>query len=93
MGYSIDGSPWVGSVPGTLADSAEGLWISAGYTGHGMPVAAHCGVAVAQMVLGKDGGLRVPERWIASEERVERARGMELPRTVDEMIESLPAEF
>lgn len=92
MGYSRDNSPWVGSVPELLAADTEGLWISAGYTGHGMPVAAHCGVAVAQMILGKDGSVQVPKQWIASEERVERARAMELPQTVGEMIESLPGD-
>jgi hypothetical protein len=30
MGYSRDGCPWVGSVPGQ-----EGLWVCGGYTGHG----------------------------------------------------------
>lgn len=30
MGYSRDGCPWVGGVPGQ-----EGLWVSGGYTGHG----------------------------------------------------------
>jgi glycine/D-amino acid oxidase-like deaminating enzyme len=30
MGFSRDGCPWVGSVP-----SREGLWVCAGYTGHG----------------------------------------------------------
>ena len=31
MGYSRDGCPWVGGVPGQ-----EGLWVCAGYTGHGI---------------------------------------------------------
>lgn len=92
MGYSRDSSPWVGGVPETLASGTGGLWISAGYTGHGMPVATRCGVAVAEMILGKDGGVQVPKQWIASEERVESARRMELPRTIRELIEMLPAE-
>ncbi|ODA82520.1 hypothetical protein RJ55_01027 [Drechmeria coniospora] len=62
MGYSRDSSPWVGRVPPSLLTElavdkesnsegvAGGLWISAGYTGHGMPVAARCGVAVAEMM-------------------------------------------
>ena len=90
--YSRGNSLWVDSVPGTLAADTEGLWISAGYTGHEMPVAAHCGVAVAQMILGKNGDVQVPKQWIASEERVEGARGMELPQTIGEMIESLPGD-
>ena len=31
MGYSRDGCPWVGAVPG----QHEGLWVCGGYTGHG----------------------------------------------------------
>lgn len=84
MGYSRDRHPWVGAVPAELLDvdgAAGGLWISAGYTGHGMPVAARCGVAVAEMILGEKGGLAVPEEFIVTAERAERARPMELPRT------------
>ncbi|RYP90235.1 hypothetical protein DL770_003656 [Monosporascus sp. CRB-9-2] len=91
MGYSLDGGPWVGRVPEALMHNLDvegdvgGLWISAGYTGHGMPVAARCGVAVAEMMLGKEGGIQVPIQWIASEERAERARGLDIPRTIEEM--------
>lgn len=92
MGYSSDSSPWVGSVPETLVSGAGGLWISAGYTGHGMPVAARCGIAVGEMILGKEGGVQVPKQWMANEERVERARKMDIPRTLREMIEMLSAE-
>lgn len=93
MGYSRDSGPWVGCVPGTPVSGGGGLWISAGYTGHGMPVAPRCGIAVAEMILGKkEGGVQVPKQWLASEERVERARRMELPRTFWDMIEMLPAE-
>ncbi|OAQ83652.1 FAD dependent oxidoreductase [Purpureocillium lilacinum] len=72
---------------------AQGLWISAGYTGHGMPVAARCGVAVAEMMLGKEGGVKVPRGWAPSAERAEKARGMEQPRTKADMLRMLPAEF
>ena len=103
MGYSSDGGPWVGRVPELLlgelspdADSAEAsagrLWIGAGFTGHGMPVAPRCGIAVAEMILGKEGGIQVPKCWIASEERAKTARGMSLPRTLDEIIKCLPIE-
>merc|ERR1712000_80437 len=56
MGYSKDASPWVGRVPESLGGRDDGkgnLWVSAGYTGHGMPVAARCGIAVAERILGK----------------------------------------
>lgn len=102
MGYSSDNSPWVGRVPATLIDSpdpdvdvdAGGLWISAGYTGHGMPVAARCGIAVAESILGKQGGVQVPNEWFASDERVEhaRTRGPTMPRTLDDLIKMLPPE-
>lgn len=70
MGYSSDGGPWVGRVPELLlgelsldADSSEAgagrLWIGAGFTGHGMPVAPRCGIPVAEMILGKEGGIQV----------------------------------
>lgn len=98
MGYSGDSSPWVGRVPGTLvsgpnADTdTDRLWISAGYTGHGMPVAARCGIAVAETILGKESSVQLPKQWVPSEERVERARRMELPQTIDDMISMMPSE-
>ncbi|KAI0439088.1 hypothetical protein F4803DRAFT_66893 [Xylaria telfairii] len=85
MGYSRDGNPWVGRVPSTLLDApgpetdADGLWISAGYTGHGMPVAPGCAVAIARMMLGKEDGLELPKTWVASNERAQRARSAKFP--------------
>ncbi|KAI1199626.1 FAD dependent oxidoreductase [Nemania serpens] len=103
MGYSRDGQPWVGRVPGAFLGASgrdadvDGLWMSAAFTGHGMPVAPRCGIAVAQMILGRenedeDGGVRVrvPRAWIPSEERVAGARTMELPRTLENMLRMLP---
>lgn len=98
MGYSRDCSPWVGRVPATLMGDVDaqggagGLWISAGYTGHGMPVAARCGIAVADMILGRAGGVEVPEPWRLSDDRVERARGGRFPNTIEELLAMLPAE-
>ncbi|KAI1437524.1 FAD dependent oxidoreductase [Xylaria sp. CBS 124048] len=101
MGYSRDDKPWVGRVPllflgdDDLGEAGEvgGLWISAGFTGHGMPVAPRCGVAVAEMILGKgEDEVKVPEGWMASEGRAARARGMEFPRTLVEVLRSLPSE-
>lgn len=91
MGYSRDGHPWVGSVPAGLSgvEGADGLWISAGYTGHGMPVAARCGIAVAEMILGREGGVEVPGEFAASEKRAEAARLMELPRTTKDKLKML----
>ena len=45
MGYSRDEHPWVGQMPGKA-----NLFISAGFTGHGMPNTWLCGKAVANMV-------------------------------------------
>lgn len=46
MGHSRDGSPWVGAVP-----DSPGLWISAGFTGHGMPNAPLSAQYVARLIL------------------------------------------
>ncbi|KND87542.1 hypothetical protein TOPH_07812 [Tolypocladium ophioglossoides CBS 100239] len=105
MGYSSDGGPWVGRVLETLLNDERtapdratgkavsgGLWISAGYTGHGMPVAARCGVAVAQMMSGRHDGVQVPKQWMATDGRAQAARSAVLPRTLDDLIRQLPAE-
>jgi glycine/D-amino acid oxidase-like deaminating enzyme len=106
MGYSSDGDPWVGHVPESLLNGEgtaappdatgkvahDGLWISAGYTGHGMPVAARCGVAVAQMMSGRQDGVQVPKQWMATDSRVRAARSAVLPRTLDELLQHLPAK-
>ncbi|KAL1296646.1 hypothetical protein AAFC00_000129 [Neodothiora populina] len=83
MGFSRDDKPFVGPLP-----HRDGLFLSAGYTGHGMPNAWLCGRAVAGMVLGvlsggkstegvvadavRDGGL--PRAYLPHEERVAGAR-------------------
>ena len=68
MGYSADGSPWVGEVkPEMGGDGKGGLWVSAGYTGHGMPVAARCGIAAAQRMMGEgEDTIILPKAWEAS---------------------------
>ena len=48
MGFSRDEHPFVGPVP----DTSPGLYVSAGYTGHGMPNTWLCGKAVALMAVG-----------------------------------------
>ncbi|PHH75832.1 hypothetical protein CDD83_4349 [Cordyceps sp. RAO-2017] len=93
MGYSRDTHPWVGRVPAGLlgaesgggAIDTDGLWISAGYTGHGMPVAARCGIAVAEMMLGREGdkgAVVLPDEFRASDERAAASRTMALPRSL-----------
>ena len=46
MGYSADGLPHVGSVPGR-----QNQFILAGFTGHGMPQAFLCAKGLASIVL------------------------------------------
>ena len=86
MGYSRDRHAWVGRVPEALG-GGPGLWLCAGYTGHGMPAAALSARAVVRQMLmaaaagtagrveGADGLL--PGEFVLTEERVARAR--ELP--------------
>lgn len=74
MGYSRDNHPWVGAVPASLGGADGGLWMAVGYTGHGMPVAARCGVAVAEMILDKKGGVDVPSVFSVTEKRIEKTK-------------------
>ncbi|KAK0728509.1 FAD dependent oxidoreductase-domain-containing protein [Lasiosphaeria miniovina] len=54
MGFSRDHHAWVGRVPASLGGSDDGdqggLWLCAGYSGHGMPVAALAARAVAEQM-------------------------------------------
>ncbi|KAK8078880.1 hypothetical protein PG994_002687 [Apiospora phragmitis] len=49
MGYSPDGCPFVGAVPG-----AENLWMAASFQGHGMVLCWMCAKALAAMIDGRD---------------------------------------
>lgn len=79
MGYSLDQTPWVGPVPESLG-GGEGLFMCAGYTGHGMPHAALCARAAAYMIMGEktagkgSSGYGVPKTFVVTEERAARAR-------------------
>lgn len=68
MGYSGDGHPLVGAIPGE-----EGLWIDASFQGHGMVLCFLCARALSQMVLGKEKekGLDV---WFPAAFRMSEAR-------------------
>jgi glycine/D-amino acid oxidase-like deaminating enzyme len=83
MGYSRDHHAWVGPVPESLGGGGPegGLWICAGYTGHGMPAAALSAREVVRQMVGGKGeveetGARFPEEFMLDEERVARARGL-----------------
>lgn len=56
MGYSRDNHPWVGQMPGM-----DGVWVSAGYTGHGMPNGTLCGKAAVEMLLRTENGESLEE--------------------------------
>ncbi|KAM0239825.1 hypothetical protein ACHAPO_002799 [Fusarium lateritium] len=87
MGYSRDGYPWVGQLPAALGGEDSGIYISVGYTGHGMPVAARCGIAVAQEILGINNGVDLPAQYRIDEGRAGRAKSMEIPSTLlDEVM-------
>ena len=79
MGYSRDHNAWVGAVPESMG-GGDGLWICAGYTGHGMPVATLSARAVVRRMTGatdkeEDGpGARLPDEFVLSEERVRITR-------------------
>ncbi|KAM7183686.1 DAO domain containing protein [Naviculisporaceae sp. PSN 640] len=47
------GNPGGANEPDRGQDSARGVWICAGYNGHGMPVAPLCARAVVEQVLGR----------------------------------------
>ncbi|KAH6844986.1 FAD dependent oxidoreductase-domain-containing protein [Chaetomium sp. MPI-CAGE-AT-0009] len=84
MGYSRDHHAWVGAVPESLGGGGPegGLWVCAGYTGHGMPAAAlSAREVVRQMTAGVEGAVgerevKFPREFVLDEERVVTARGL-----------------
>ena len=70
MGFSADSHPWVGAVPEELG-GGEGLYIAAGYTGHGMPTAARSAIAAAQQIL-KTSGVQLPPEYVLSMDRAKQ---------------------
>jgi len=70
MGYSADGHPLVGPIPGE-----DGLWIDASFQGHGMVLCFLCAKAVVEMLLGRDGkelSSWFPRCFRVSEERMQK---------------------
>ncbi|KAL5315388.1 hypothetical protein ACEPPN_016255 [Leptodophora sp. 'Broadleaf-Isolate-01'] len=68
MGYSSDGFPFVGRVPG---EENEGLWVCASFQGHGMVLCWLCGRAAVEMIRGKEEKLDwFPDVFRVSEERM-----------------------
>jgi len=100
-GYSRDNMPWVGKVPSTsnsnTAGFEKGLWLCAGYTGHGMPNASLCGKAVVEMMLAEEGDKpgsyesicdrlvkeqQIPQIYIITHERLKASQ--ELPSVAEQ---------
>ena len=78
MGYSRDHVPWIGPIPESLG-GGEGLFLCAGYSGHGMPNTSLSAHAVVEMMRGvyPGGGVmdyKLPEEYVITEERISRAR-------------------
>ena len=89
MGFSRDHHPWVGAVPESLGGGGKegGLWISAGYTGHGMPVAALCAQEVVRQITGDSdeqpgsATTPLPPQYCLTEERQRLASSLQHPDT------------
>ncbi|THX58173.1 FAD dependent oxidoreductase [Aureobasidium pullulans] len=87
MGFSRDNLPWVGPVP-----EKEGVFVVAGYTGHGMPNAWLCGKSLATMVSGEDIGTAIekavegglPTAYLLNKDRIEKARKLDTVEVQDE---------
>lgn len=74
MGFSRDNMPWVGAVPNSLGGGA-GLWLCAGFTGHGMPNAALSAEAVVHEMTGSKKLIKtqLPPEYCISGHRAEEA--------------------
>ncbi|KAI0676177.1 FAD dependent oxidoreductase [Trametes maxima] len=68
MGYTKTGDPFVGPVidpANSTSDAYKGQYVSAGYTGHGMPRAFSCAEAVAQLIIADIQGRDwTPPEWL-----------------------------
>lgn len=73
MGASADGLPLVGPVP-----DLPGLWMSAGFNGHGMVWCLKAAEAVVEVLLGGEAERRAVDAWFPRSAWVSRAR-MEVP--------------
>ncbi|ELR01846.1 hypothetical protein VC83_06331 [Pseudogymnoascus destructans] len=74
MGFSRDGRPWCGEVP-TAMGGGEGLFVCAGFTGHGMPTTSLSAKYIADLMMGKqESDVRLPEEYIVSQSRAAISR-------------------
>jgi len=82
MGYSRDGHPWVGEVSEELG-GGKGLWVSSGYTGHGMPNTWLCGKAVVDLMFGKGEEADLPAGFRITQQRIKKARELDEVKDAD----------
>ncbi len=85
MGYSRDERPWVGEVSeGLDLGGGEGLFVCAGFTGHGMPNAFLSAKAAVELMMGSSArDVFLPESYRVSKERVEKARAFDEVQIAD----------
>ena len=77
MGFSRDELPWVGEVSEELGlGGGKGLFLSGGFTGHGMTNTWLCGKAAVGLMLGVE-EVDLPEPYRITEKRVKRARALD----------------
>lgn len=69
MGATADGQPFVGEVPGK-----KGVWVSAGFNGHGMVLCLKSAEALVGMIEGGAVPEWFPGSFLISKERVEKCR-------------------
>ncbi|KAF2029675.1 FAD dependent oxidoreductase-like protein [Setomelanomma holmii] len=66
MGATADGRPFVGQFPGM-----RGVWMSAGFNGHGMVLCLMSAEALARMLLGEEKPEWFPKSFLISGERLD----------------------
>lgn len=69
MGATADGRPYVGEVP-----EKKGLWMSAGFNGHGMVLCLKAAEALVSMMERNERPEWFPESFLVSKERIGKAR-------------------
>jgi glycine/D-amino acid oxidase-like deaminating enzyme len=77
MGYSRDEHPWVGEVSEELGlGGGKGLFVSGGFTGHGMPNTWLSAKAAVGLMMGKN-DVDLPSSYYLTKGRVEKARALD----------------
>ena len=69
MGATADGLPYVGAVP-----DQPGLWIAAGFNGHGMVWCLKSAEALVEMMAGDAAELQALEEWFPKAARISKER-------------------